>query len=70
MITWRKEENDSGGRRPGGRSRQQKRGESDAPEGIKEKDGRQRRSQDITKYDNERGVTEDSDRRWGRYESS
>jgi hypothetical protein len=32
IITWRKEDNDRGGRRPGGRGGQQKRGESETLE--------------------------------------
>jgi len=56
-ITWRKEENDRGERRPGGRGGQQKRGELEAPEREKE-DGRSQRSRVITKYDDSRGVTE------------
>jgi len=35
-ITWRNGDNDRGGRRPGGRGEQQKRGESEAPERINE----------------------------------
>jgi len=69
MITWRKEENDRGGRRPGGRGGQQKRGESEASEREKEKDGRPRRSRVVTKYEDSRGVTEVYDCRGGRYES-
>jgi hypothetical protein len=68
-ITWRKEDNDRGGRRPGGRGGQQKRGESEAPEERKEKDERLRRSWVVTRYDDDRGVTEVYDCCGGRYES-
>jgi len=67
-IMWRKEESDRGERRPGGRGGQQKSGESEAPEWKKE-DGRSRRSRVVTKYDDDRGVTEVYDCRGGRYES-
>jgi len=68
-ITWRMEENDNGGRRPGGREGQTKMGESEAPEREKEKEGRPQRSLVVTKYTDDRGVTEVYDCRSGRYES-
>ena len=66
-IMWRKEDNDRGGRRPRGRGGQKKRGESEAPERINE-DGRSRRGRVVTKYDDDRIVTEVSDCRGERYE--
>jgi len=68
-ITWRKEDNDRGGRRPGGRGGQQKGRESEASEREKEKDEQPRRSRVVTKYEDSRGVTEVYDCRGGRYES-
>jgi len=68
-ITWRKEDNDRGGRRPRGRGGQQKWGKSEAPDRKEEKEGRPRRSRVVTKYEDGRGVTEVYDCRGGRYES-
>jgi len=68
-ITWRKEDNDRGGRRPRGRGGQQKWGESEASERQKEKDGRPQQSRVVTKYNDDRGVMEVYDCRGGRYES-
>jgi len=67
-ITWRKEENDRGGKRSGGRGGQQKRGQSEALKRNKEEE-RPRRSRATTKYDDDRGVTEIYDCHGGRYES-
>jgi hypothetical protein len=68
-ITWRKEDNDRGGRRLGGRGGQTKWEKSEAPERQKEKEGQPRRSRVVTKYEDGRGVTEVYDCRGGRYES-
>jgi hypothetical protein len=68
-ITWRKADNDRDGIRPGGRGGQQKRGKSEVPEREKEKDVRPRRSRVVTKYNDDRGITEIYDCRGGRYES-
>jgi hypothetical protein len=68
-IMWRKEDNDSGGRRPGGRGGQQKWGDFEPSERQKEKDEQLRRSRVVTKYKDDRGVTEVYDCRGGRYQS-
>jgi hypothetical protein len=68
-ITWRKEDNDRGGRQLGGRGGQTKWKKSEAPERQKEKDEQPRRSRVVTKYDNDHGVTEIYDCHSGRYES-
>jgi len=67
-ITWRKEEKDRDGRRPGGRGGPKKRGESEVSRKENE-DGRPRHSRVVTKYDDDRGITEIYDCRGGRYES-
>jgi len=56
-ITWKKEDNDRGGRRTGGRGGQQNRGESEAKE-RKNEEERPRRSWVVTRYGDDRGVTE------------
>ena len=67
-ITWRKVDNDRGGRRTGGRGGQQKRGEFEASRKEND-DERPRRSRVVTTYDDDRGVTEVYDCRGGRDES-
>jgi len=54
--TWRKEDNDRAGRRPGGRGGQQRRGEVEAPERKEEKDEQPWQSGVVTRYDDGRGV--------------
>jgi len=62
-------DNTRGGIRSGGRRVQQKRGESESPEGRKREEGRPRRSQVVTKYDDGQEDTEVYHCRGGRYES-
>ena len=68
-ITWRKEDNDRGGRQPGGRGGQQKWWEFEAPERDQEKEGQLQRNRVVTKYEDGRGVTEVYDCHGRRYES-
>jgi len=58
---WREEDDDRGGRGPGGRGGQSMWRDFEAPEGRNEKGGQPQQSQVVPNDDDYRGVTEDCD---------